>query len=436
MLGSYSPAALAQVAVAALSGTLVIRATVGAAPIFMLDAPGMEVHQWEYPVFVILGILAAGVGISTMKAATWCETVLRRLPTPEWLRPAIGGVILSAIAALFPQVLGSGHGAIQALFISTADVSKRGAAARRQAGRRRHFDWGRLSWRSVQCLPVSRLFVRRHDCAGGRTVLPWLAPQQTVFILVGMGAVAASIVGGPITMVLLVLEVTGDFRVALGVLAGVVMSATITRYAFGYSFATWRFHQRGKTIRGAFDVGWVADLTVGRMQRDGAKVVGEGDAAAAIARHGAAGEPQPGVCHRRRRTVRRGQSMLRSFTIPTSTMRPSGWWRAILRGDRHIYLTPEMDIRAALARFEDVEAEALPVLAGPEDRRVVGYLSEAYALRQYAQEMERHHSAELGQRDLFNIGRPSKRWERGRPARPASPAFRRRCGAGRPRSQP
>ena len=38
----------------------------------------------------------------------------------------------------------------------------------------------------------------------------------------------------------------------------------VTRESFGYSFATWRFHLRGETIRSAADVGWIRDLTVGR----------------------------------------------------------------------------------------------------------------------------------------------------------------------------
>ena len=45
------------------------------------------------------------------------------------------------------------------------------------------------------------------------------------------------------------------------------ISAQVTREAFGYSFATWRFHLRGETIRSAADIGWMRDLTVGRMMR-------------------------------------------------------------------------------------------------------------------------------------------------------------------------
>jgi CIC family chloride channel protein len=63
-----------------------------------------------------------------------------------------------------------------------------------------------------------------------------------------------------------------------------------------------------------------------------------------------------------------------------------------------------MDVRTALSRFEDSESETLPVLAAADDSRVIGYVSEAYALKRFAHEMERQHSAQVGERDLFNIG--------------------------------
>src|SRR5262249_56145472 len=57
------------------------------------------------------------------------------------------------------------------------------------------------------------------------------------------------------------------------VLIAVIVSAQVTRETFGYSFATWRFHLRGETIRSAADVGWLRELTVRRMMRPDARTV-------------------------------------------------------------------------------------------------------------------------------------------------------------------
>jgi CIC family chloride channel protein len=81
-------------------------------PLFEMSGP-MLLDTRSYGLFLIMGIVAAGVGILAMQAVTWSERGLRKLEVPEWMRPFIGGVVLSAIAWEFPQVLGSGHGAIQ-----------------------------------------------------------------------------------------------------------------------------------------------------------------------------------------------------------------------------------------------------------------------------------------------------------------------------------
>jgi len=53
--------------------------------------------------------------------------------------------------------------------------------------------------------------------------------------------------------------------VAGGVLAASIATSLAVRATFGYSFTTWRLHLRGESIRGALDVGWLRDLTVGRL---------------------------------------------------------------------------------------------------------------------------------------------------------------------------
>src|SRR4029077_6191460 len=96
---------------------------------------------------------------------------------------------------------------------------------------------------------------------------PNLAGHQAALMMVGMASVAASTIGAPLTMVFLVLEGTGNFPVTVGVMVGVVIASTIVRLTFGYSFSTWRFHQRGIGVRSAHDIGWLGGLTAGPRVR-------------------------------------------------------------------------------------------------------------------------------------------------------------------------
>src|SRR5580700_3974402 len=269
ILGSYAVRPLAPVAAAALAATLTLRALMDPAPLFGV---GVIYHfsQWLYLLFALLGILAAGFSVLAMQAVTWSERGLRRLPLPQWLRPAG-----ERHCAVVPQVLGSGHGAIQLVFdgdftlpllLLLLGAKLLASALSLGAG----FRGGMFS---------SSLFL---GCLFGAAFadiatyfLPHLVEQHATLMMVGMGSVAAAVIGAPITMVFLVLEGTGNFPVTVGVLVGVVFASTIVRLTFGYSFSTWRFHQRGIGIRSPHDIGWLADLTASRLMRADPKVVPE-----------------------------------------------------------------------------------------------------------------------------------------------------------------
>ena len=91
-----------------------------------------------------------------------------------------------------------------------------------------------------------------------------------------MSALSASVIGGPLTMSFIALESTGNLWLTTAVLVAVMISTQITRELFGYSFATWRLHLRGETIRSAADVGWIRDLTVRRLMRPDLATVNAG----------------------------------------------------------------------------------------------------------------------------------------------------------------
>ncbi len=91
---------------------------------------------------------------------------------------------------------------------------------------------------------------------------PTIYFDPNAYAVIGMSALAASVIGGPLTMIFIALETTGDLWLTTAVLIAVIIAAQVTREVFGYSFATWRFHLRGETIRSAADIGWMRDLTV------------------------------------------------------------------------------------------------------------------------------------------------------------------------------
>jgi CIC family chloride channel protein len=200
-----------------------------------------------------------------------------------------------------------------------------------------------------------------------------------------MSALSASVIGGPLTMSFIALESTGNLWLTTAVLVAVMISTLITRELFGYSFATWRLHLRGESIRSAADVGWIRDLTVRSLMRpDVATVnadmpIGEfrdklplGSKTQVVAVDAAGryiGLAQVAEAHAPDVDVARGLIDILHH--------------------RDVVLHPHMNIQEAIAVFDAAEAESLVVVETGGEHRPVGILSEAHAMRRYAEESER-----------------------------------------------
>jgi CIC family chloride channel protein len=402
ILGQYTLKALTPVAVAAVAATLTQDVLSHPSELFHVRGL-MQIDTESYLLFALLGILSAGIAIVAMLAVTWSERGFRSLKVPYWFRPALGGFALSMVALYFPQVLGSGHGAIQyhfyirlAFLPLAALVLAKIVASALSIGS--GFRGGLFSSSLLLGCVFGGAFAQ---------VLayfdPYLGQQYNAFVLVGMGSVAAAIIGAPLTMVFLVLEGTGDFPLTMGVLIGVVLASTIVRLSFGYSFSTWRFHQRGLGLRGAHDIGWISDLTVGRMMRADPKVAESTMTIAALR------AKYPIGSAKRIFVVSPEKQYLGSFDLAkahAAAFDQSAAEKTIgeLAEKPQAHLFAYQNVRTALSRFDEFETEVMPVFAPNPPHEIVGYLSEAYALKRYTQELERRRSAELGEQDLFSIG--------------------------------
>jgi CIC family chloride channel protein len=193
-----------------------------------------------------------------------------------------------------------------------------------------------------------------------------------------------------------VLEGTGNFPVTMGVLVAVVIASTIMRLTFGYSFSTWRFHQRGIPITGAHDVGWISDLTVLRAMRSDPLIVPENTSLPKLREMAPLGGAKRVFVVD---NALRYRGLINMATVHDPDINDAA--ATLVAGDlvqgSGIFLQPKENLRVALSRFETVEMETLPVINDTTEMRVIGYVTEAYALRRYTQELERQRGSELGQ---------------------------------------
>src|SRR5215204_3777601 len=265
IIGSYTIANLAPVMASAVAGSLVARALGGVDPLTRtggIGAPGLT----DYGLALALGILCGLVGIALMRGMSLVEVAVRRGVPWAALRPAAGGLVVGALAVATPGVLSSGHGALH--FVLSTDMATRtllvllvlktvASAVSIGSGFRGGMFFASLLLGAV----LGKLFAILVAIVAVPEV------DSMLLAIVGMSAFGAAVIGAPLAMTFLALETTRDFAVAGAVLMAVTNAALVVRRLFGYSFATWRFHLRGETIRSAHDIGWIRDLTVGKLMR-------------------------------------------------------------------------------------------------------------------------------------------------------------------------
>jgi CIC family chloride channel protein len=382
VIGTYAIGTFGPVAVSALISMVVVRGL--GAQLFELRLLPAEIDPLDYIPILALGMVCALLGIAIMRGVTLTESVFRRLGLPAWIRPAIGGLVVGTLALYTPSVLSSGHGAIGVvlgaeypLFHLLLLVGLKAVASAVSIGS--GFRGGLFFASLFLGAVLGKAFAA---IVGGVSPEHMISP--TICALVGMSGLAVAIIGGPLTMGFLALESTGSLPLTVAVLSACVISAVTVRRTFGYSFATWRFHLRGESIRSAVDVGWMRNLTVERMMRREVRTI-----------H--ADTPLPDFKHdfslgSEHRVVVLDDTECYAGIVQVAEVYADA-------DDHHkvgdllhhsdTVLLPKMTIKEAVAMFENAESDALAVVDAPETRHVVGLLTEQHALRRYSEELDR-----------------------------------------------
>jgi len=395
IIGTYSIATLTPVVVAALCGTLVGR-------LFGDGSYQIEVGDFgtvtnaDYLPALLLGVLCAGFGILVMQGVTALEALARRSRLPDSLRPVVGGAAVGGLALLSPAVLSAGHGALHlelgattgAAALATMILLKAVASAVSiGTGFRGGLFFASLFLGAL----IGKLYA-----LGAVMVFTGAGLTPVVYALVGMSALAVAVIGGPLTMTFLALELTGDFTITVLVLVGVIASSLTVRKSFGYSFATWRFHLRGETIRGGHDIGWIRNLTVGRMMRRDLRTVAADVSLEQFRRDFPLGSTQRVVALDAAGTYAGIVLVADAFEVGREPAGAKAGIGPLLR-HRNDVLHPAMNAREALSAFERCESEALAVVESRDSRRVVGLLTESHALRRYSEELDRRRREASGE---------------------------------------
>ncbi len=248
ILRHFAVHAFAPIVIASVAGTVINRLTFGDVTEFILMEEGALAFYVELPAFLLLGLLSGVVAVSMIWSIFFLDDLgthlQEKLRAPRYLRPAAAGLLLGILALGYPHIIGVGYETTSAALTGSLIwheavvfcVVKVAAVAITMGGR---MGGGVFS----PSLMVGALL----GLAFGLTatsIFPDVSGSETLYALAGMGAVAAAVLGAPISTTLIVFELTGDWQTGLAVMVAVSLSTAITSKMIDRSFFLTQLERR------------------------------------------------------------------------------------------------------------------------------------------------------------------------------------------------
>ncbi len=272
VLRHFAVHAFAPIVIASVAGTIINRLEFGGVTEFTLAEPGALQFYVELPAFVILGLICGLVSVVLMKAIFLSEDFANHFQTrtgfPRWLRPAVAGLLLGALAVFFPHIIGVGYETTsraltgQLVFHEAIvfAVLKTAAVAITIGGR---MGGGVFS----PSLMIGALVGLAFGLVA-TGIFPNVSGSATLYALAGMGAVAAAVLGAPISTTLIVFELTGDWQTGLAVMVSVSLSSALSSRLVDRSFFLSQVERRGVHLAAGPQAYLLAMFRAGDVMRD------------------------------------------------------------------------------------------------------------------------------------------------------------------------
>ena len=249
VLRHFAVHAFAPIVIASVAGTVIGRLSFGNVTEFSLPPQGALSFYVELPAFMLLGLVCGLVAVAMMRAIFLAEDLAshtaKRAGLPPILRPALSGALLGAIAIVFPHIIGVGY--------ETTSAALTGQLGFREA----------VVFCAVKVVAVAITIAGRMGggvfspslMVGALTglafgllavqVFPDVSGTGTLYALAGMGAVAAAVLGAPISTTLIVFELTGDWQTGLAVMVAVSLSTALASRIVDRSLFLTQLERRG-----------------------------------------------------------------------------------------------------------------------------------------------------------------------------------------------
>ncbi|MCF8061460.1 MAG: chloride channel protein, partial [Deltaproteobacteria bacterium] len=274
ILGDFGLATFSPIVISAVVATAVGRHFLGNAPAFIVPEYRL-ISAWELPMYMILGLACAFVAVGFTRILYRAEDGFEELRFPPYLKAALGGLALGIIAIPFPHVLGVGYGSIDLALLEN------------------------LSWQLMMGLVAFKLVATSITLGSGGSggifapslfigamaggvfgtichgIFPEITASPGAYSIVGMGAVVSGTTHAPMSAILILFELTGDYKIILPLMIACIMSSLGARQLLTDSIYTLKLARRGINLYEGKEVNVLKSIRVGDVMNPEVEVVAE-----------------------------------------------------------------------------------------------------------------------------------------------------------------
>lgn len=276
--GEFTAGSFSVVVLAAVIGSVFLQAVTEATPVFgrlnfTLGNPG------EIILYAALGLLMAPVAVAFIHAVHWQHDLWHKIRLSRPLKAAFAGVLVGMVAIFFPQIMGTGRDVMADVLNSRANFS---------IGLLVALGLLKLLMTAVSLgggfvggIFAPSLFVGTMIGAAFGLLSASLFPEELVgsaqaYAIAGMAAMMAGVVRAPITGILLVFEITNDYRLILPIMFTTVICVYLTERLVPAGIDALTLMRAGLRLEQGRDVDVMQGITVSEAMLTPAPTIGEG----------------------------------------------------------------------------------------------------------------------------------------------------------------
>lgn len=390
IIGHYSLRAFAPITIAAVTGNEVAKMNGRYFDGFQNLTPPADLVIGDYPIFAIVGLISAVFALIYMRSLVSVGKWVKATRIPQWLRPALAGLAIGMVAIWLPTLLGL-------VEETTTQVIQ---------------DKGLEYGFQLLCLLIVFKIASTALCLGtgmhGGVFGPALCfgamvgaafamvvdpDQYQIFALAGMGACISSVVGAPISTILIVFELNQNYSVATAVMVAVVVSNLVTNRFFARSYFIYQVQAAGFDINAGREVNILQQRTIREVMESEYHTI-KPDANLKAIEQALRKNPDANLY-----VTEENGRLLGSITLGTAwdALRNGGGQSArdLARMPEH-WLTEETDLNRGFEVIEEFVGISVPVVNNPEDMRLTGIIHEANVIQAYNQAVKEARGEEQG----------------------------------------